>query len=435
MPVMMNASSPKRRILLPLFLFLCVAAAHPGAGRDFVEARPEEVGISSQRLARLGQELQAQIDRGELAGVVTLVARRGRIVQFEARGIYDGGVNGEPGKPMRRDNIFGVASMTKPMMSAGVMVLYEEGRFLLDDPISKFIPAFKNPRVYDPKAKRPKNGGLPTVPAAREITIRDLLTHTSGLTHPFVDQGPLGELYKKADFFGKGTNLEQMVDRLAKLPLKFQPGTTWEYSLSPEVLGYFVEVVSGQPLDRFLEERVFKPLKMVDTGFSVSPEQIPRLTSVYFYDKGKLRILAKGSNRSYIRPPELLDGGGGLVSSVMDYARFLQMILNGGELDGRRLLSRKTVELMTIDHVPNAVMPPHLAGNGYGLGFAVRRNLVDLPRPGSPGELEWGGVFNTFFWVDPKEQLVGVIMAQMVPFQYLDLNHRFKVLVYQAIDD
>jgi CubicO group peptidase (beta-lactamase class C family) len=430
MPVMTNFGK------VALALCLVVAAVQPLASRDLEAARPEDVGLSSARLALLGRALQDHIDRGELAGAVTLVARRGKIVLFEARGLYDGGVDGQPGKPMRQDIIFGVASMTKPLTSTAVMVLYEDGRFMLEDPISKFIPAFKKPRVFDASGETPATDGeLPTVPTVREITIRDLLTHTSGLTHPLVDHGPLGDLYRKADFFAKGTTLKDLVEKLAKLPLKLQPGTTWEYSLSPEVLGYLVEVVSGQPLDQFLAERVFKPLKMDDTGFVVSAAQSSRLSSVYIFDKGKLRILSKASSRSYHSRPEILSGGGGLVSTAGDYARFLQMILNQGELDGRRLLSRKTVELMTTDHATNARLPPHLAGNGYGLGFAVRRNLVEQPRPGSVGELEWGGVFNTFFWVDPKEQLVGVIMCQQMPFQHLDLNQRFKALVYQAIDD
>jgi CubicO group peptidase (beta-lactamase class C family) len=434
MPVMMNTMRRKRWIAFAFLLYL--AAVRPIASEEFSMGRPEDVGVSAERMARIGQALQADIDRGELAGAVTLVARRGKIVHFEARGIYDGGVDGEPAKPMLRNTIFGLASMTKPVTSTAVLILFEEGHFLLDDPISKFIPVFKNPRVFDSEAERPEAGGeLPTVPADREITIRDLLTHTSGLTHPFVDRGPLGNLYRKTDFWAKGTTSKETMEKLAKLPLKFQPGSTWEYSLSTEVLGYLVEIVSGQPLDQFLAKRLFEPLKMVDTGFYVSGEQTSRLAALYSYDNGKLRRLSKAENRGYSSRPEIPLAGGGLVSSVGDYARFLQMILNGGELDGRRILSRKTVELMTINLVGDAVMPVHLVGNGFGLGFAVRQNLVDSPRPGSPGELEWGGTFNTFFWVDPKEKLVSVIMAQMVPFQYLSLNNRFKVLVYQAIDD
>jgi CubicO group peptidase (beta-lactamase class C family) len=430
---MKNTRSRNRRIALALFLSL--AAVRPMASQGFPVAKPEEVGISSQRLARLGQVLQADIDRGELAGVVTLVVRRGKAVNFEARGIYDGGVDGEPGKPMQKDIIFSVASMTKPLTSTAVLILHEEGRFLLTDPISKYIPAFKNLRVFNPDAERTEGGELPTVPAAREITIHDLLSHTSGLTHPFVDQGPVGALYRKTDFWAKGTTAKDMVEKLAKLPLKFQPGSTWEYSLGTEVLGYFVEVISGQPLDQFLTERVFKPLHMVDSGFVLTEEQATRLASVYAYNKGTLRRLVKAGNRGHTKRPEILLAGGGLLTTANDYARFLQMILNGGELDGQRILSRKTVEMMTTNHAGNAVLPIHLAGNGFGLGFAVRQNLVDAGRPGSIGELEWGGNFNTFFWVDPKEQLVGVIMAQMAPFEYLKLNHRFKVLVYQAIED
>jgi CubicO group peptidase (beta-lactamase class C family) len=404
-------------------------------------ASPERVGLSSERLGRIGSAIEQSINEGRIAGAVALVARHGQIVYFKAFGMADR----EARKPMRTDNIFRLCSMSKPITSVAVMTLYEEGRFLLNEPVSDFIPEFKNMKVLDPPVPRDTTsppGAL--VDAKRPITIFDLLTHTSGLTYPW--NARLGKAYNAA---GLGTGLLQQegstgdsIKKLASLPLLFQPGDQWEYSLADDVLGYLVERVSGMPFDKYLEERVFKPLGMKDTYFFLPADKVSRLAAAYAYypDKG-LEVIPEGkvmkegdfsysSDYPYRGPRTYFSGGGGLCATTEDYYRFCQMMLNKGELNGVRLLSRKSVELMTIDHVQGKV-----EGMGYGLGFGVNSEPRYLTELGSVGGFYWGGFYYTDFVIDPKEDMVAMVMAQLHPTGDVNVNARVIRLAYQAIND
>ena len=401
---------------------------------------PESVGLSSERLERIASAIQKSIDDGRVAGGVALVARHGKIAYFKAVGMADR----EAKKPMRTDSIFRICSMTKPITSVAVMMLYEEGRFMLNQPVSDFIPEFKNMKVLDPPYPQDKTsppGAL--VDAKRPITIRHLLTHTSGLTY---GGARLGKVYRDA---GIGTGLLQQegtigdgVKKLAAQPLLFQPGDAWEYSLADDVLGYLVERVSGMPLDKFFQERIFKPLGMKDTGFFLPDEKVPRLATAYTYypEKGLQPILDKqvvkegestySADYPYRGPRTYFSGGGGLSSTAEDYYRFCQMMLNGGQLDGVRLLSRKSVELISQNHVQGK-----LEDFGYGLGFGVTSGPRFLTELGSVGSYYWGGFYYTAFVIDPKEDLVAIFMGQLHPTGGLNLDGKVIGLAYQAIKD
>lgn len=410
-------------ISLWTFAYLFLATALAGQGLP-VAAPAEDVGLSAERLARIRAVFAEDIERGELAGAVALVARRGKVAYFEPLGERD------EGQPMRRDAIFRIASMSKPITSTAVMILFEEGRFLLDDPVSRYLPELANLKVVVPGNG---DGPLVTEPAKEELTIRHLLTHTSGLIYSAFHPGPLAQAYDRAGIWNG--DLAGLVEKLGTLPLAHQPGTAWEYGVSTDVLGRLVEVVSGKPFGTFLEERIFAPLGMRDTAFYVPPAKHDRLAAHYrARDEGGLERAPVAFDAS--APPRLPSGGGGLMSTAGDYARFLQMLLNGGELDGVRILGRKSVELMTVDHVRGLPRAGILPDNyGFGLGFAVLGELGRSGIPGSPGTYTWSGIFNTFFWVDPQEELIGVFMTQITPFGYRSLHQRFRVLVYQAIVD
>jgi len=413
-----------------LYALLLLLSLVPTLAQGAERVRPEEVGLSSERLSRIGEFALAEMEKGRIAGAVCLVARRGHIVYFESVGKADI----EEDRAMREDSIFRIASMTKPIVSLAVMMLHEEGRFLLDDPISRFIPELGKLRVaVVPEGEAVSPEALETVPAAREVTIHDLLTHRSGFTYGFINQGPVGELYRRARLLESSTT-EELVRRLAELPLVHQPGTTFEYSHSTDVLGRLVEVVSGQRLDRFLEERILLPLGMKDTKFYLSAEEADRLVTLYQRGEApSLKPLDGGrESRLVVGPKTWFSGGGGLVSTAADYYRFLQMLLNGGELEGTRLVSRKTVELMTKDHVGKEI--PIYPGYGFGLGFAVRQELGKGHSLGSEGDYTWGGIFNTVFWVDPKEELILIFLTNFSPYD-LDQRWYVKTLVYQAIDN
>ncbi|MFB3923737.1 MAG: serine hydrolase domain-containing protein [Terriglobia bacterium] len=402
---------------------------------------PEEVGLSSERLERIANVIQKGVDDGRIAGGVALVARHGKVAYFQAVGMADR----EAKKPMRTDNIFRICSMSKPITSVAVMMLYEEGRFTLNQPVSDFIPEFKNMKVLDPPYPQDKTsppGAL--VDAKRPITIRHLLTHTSGLTYHWNPR--LAKAYTDARM-GHGLiqqegTIGEAVKRLATQPLLFQPGDAWEYSLADDVLGYFVEVVSGMPYDKFLQERIFKPLGMKDTQFFVSDEQRPRLATAYTYyaDKGLHPILDKqivkegtleySADYPYRGPRTYFSGGGGLTSTTEDYYRFCQMMLNGGQLDGKRLLSRKSVELISQNHVQGK-----LDEMGYGLGFGVTSEPRFLTELGSVGSYFWGGFYYTSFVIDPKEDMIVVFMGQLHPTGGLNLDDKVIRLAYQTIQD
>lgn len=435
------------RPLLYLFVVLFLFVS-PVSGQELSTIQPEEVGLSSERLERIREMIQDHIDRNQISGAVTLVARQGKVAYFESFGMMDIEAN----KPMQPDTIFRIASMTKPLTSLAVMMLYEEGRFLLSDPISKFIPEFKNPKVIIPwTSENSTQKFFVTVPAEREITIRDLLTHTSGITYRFWGREYFADLYKEAGIPDGLIQTEGVIGdkikQLAQLPLMHQPGTKWEYGLSTDVLGYLVEVASGMTLDKFFQERIFSPLGMKDTHFFLPEEKLPRLAAVYTpTQEGGIKKLSDepveetehtiySASFHYSGPKSYFSGGAGLVSTATDYFRFLQMLLNGGELDGVRLVSRKTVELMTINHIGDLEMWLGGRGYGFGLGFGITTDLGQIGELGSEGSYYWGGFFNTFFWVDPEEELIGILMTQIRPYRHLSLRQQFRALTYQAIID
>jgi CubicO group peptidase (beta-lactamase class C family) len=409
------------------------AAARPALERTTV--KPESVGLSSSRLERIATAVQRSIDTGRIAGAVTLVARRGQTAWFRAQGMADR----EAGTPMRNDTLFRICSMTKPITSVAVMMLYEEGHFLLDDAVSRYLPEFESPKVF----VKPATGEPYTIPATREITIRDLLRHTSGLTYHWNPE--IGARYRDAKVAHgvlpyDGT-IEDSVKRLAALPLLFNPGERFEYSLGVDVLGRLVEVVSGRTLDAFLRERLFGPLRMTDTAFYPPEEKRPRLAAAYtwYKDKGLARFpdtpITEGpfvysADYPYAGARKLFAGGAGLVSTAPDYARFCQMMLDGGRVDGERLLSRKSVELMTHDQLGR--ISPDV---GFGLGFGVEGVKAPLSELGSAGQYEWGGFFYTAFRVDPQEQMIVVFMGQLHPTGDLRLDGQVHALAYQAIVD
>jgi CubicO group peptidase (beta-lactamase class C family) len=428
-----------RRVLFGLLL--CFSFGWPPGARGQEQAVfvPEEVGLSSDRLTRIHAMLQTHIDRGELAGAVTMIARRGKVVHFEAHGM----ANLEARRPMRRDDLFRIASMTKMVTTVAAMMLYEDGHFTLQDPVSTFIPAFRSMQVALPdEGNQASPGAFTTVPAQNQITIRDLLRHTAGFTYAG-GAHVVDPLYREAGLRSWDKSLPAFVEQLAAIPLAYQPGAGWEYSLATDVLGYLVEVVSGQPLDQFFEERIFEPLQMKDTGFVVPASALDRLVNVYEYDAGALSLLESADDTPLrYRPPAFSGGGGwaslgsdgGLVSTSEDYMRLLQMLLQGGILDGKRLLSRKTVELMMMDHLDG--LPTWLGpGVGFGLGLAVLQEVGAYGELGSPGQVWWAGSDNTYFWIDPAEAMIGLFMTQIRPFGHLNLMGRFQQLAMQAIAD
>ncbi len=429
----MIASAGKNQMkgLVLLGLFFSVAAF----AQDLPTAKPESVGLAPERLERIATVVQQNIDDKRIAGAVTMVVRHGHVAWLKSQGMMDR----EAAKPMQPDALFRICSMTKPITSVAVMMLYEEGKFLLDDPVSKYLPEFKNMKVL----VKPGSGEPSSIPAKNEITIRDLLRHTSGITYQW--NGDLGPMYEKA---GVASGLLQYdgsigdsTKALAGLPLLFNPGERFEYSLGIDVVGRLIEVLSGQPLDQFFRTRIFEPLGMKDTYFFPPDYKFSRLATAYTYYDGK------GLNRfpdepiregSFVYsadyptrgPKKLFSGGAGLVSTAIDYARFCQMMLDGGKLGNKRLLSRKTVELMTHDQL-GKIGPVQ----GFGIGFGIDGVKAPLDELGSVGQFGWGGFFYTAFTVDPKEQMIVIFMAQLHPTGGLGLDREVNVLAYQAIND
>ena len=414
-----NSFAGRDRTLIPVLLGFVLFGVFAVA-QDLPAGKPEALGLSSERLERIGTAVQHGIDDKRIAGAVTLVIRHGHVAWLKSQGMMDR----EASKAMRPDAMFRICSMTKPITSVAVMMLYEEGRFLLDDPVSKYLPEFKNPKVL----VKPASGEPYSIPATREITIRDLLRHTSGITYHW--NGDLGPMYDAA---GVASGLLQYdgtigdsVKHLAGLPLLFNPGERFEYSLGVDVLGRLVEVLSGKPLDEFFRIRIFEPLGMKDTYFFPPDNKLDRLATAYTYypEKGLNRFpdtpITEGSlvySADYPSrgPKKLFSGGAGLVSTAMDYARFCQMMLDGGKAGNPRLLSRKSVELMTQDQL-GKIGPDQ----GFGLGFGVDGVKGPLSEFGSPGEYSWGGFFYTGFTIDPKEQMIVIFMAQLHPTGGLD---------------
>jgi CubicO group peptidase (beta-lactamase class C family) len=430
----LHRNSPLHRIIFASVLITFTFASSTCA-QEFPAAKPEAVGLSSERLDRISSAVQRSIDDKRIAGAVTLVLRHGQVAFFKAQGMADR----EAAKPMQRDSIFRICSMSKPITSVGAMILYEEGKFLLDDPVSKYLPEFKNPKVL----VKPANGQPYTIPAKHEITIRDLMRHTSGLTYNWNED--LGQMYTDSKVAHgvlqyDGT-IADSVKNLAAQPLLFNPGDRWEYSLGIDVLGRLIEVWSGKPLDEFFRTRIFEPLGMQDTYFFLPDAKVPRIATAYtYYDgKGLNRFpdapIAEGSmiysaDYPYRGPKKLFAGGAGLNSTAMDYARFAQMILNGGKLGNTRILSRKTVELMSHDQL-GKVDP----NQGFGIGFGISGAKGPLDELSSVGALGWGGFYYTTFSIDSKEDLIIVFMAQLHPTGGLTLDHEVEVLAEQSIND
>lgn len=385
--------------------------------------KPDAVGLSTRHLSRLTDVLRGAIDRGIIPGAVALIARHGKIAHLQALGLRDPA----GASPMQDDTIFRIYSMTKPIVSVAVMMLVEEGRLMLSDPLPKHLPAFA-----DPKVAVERDGKVEIEPAARDITIQDLLRHTSGLTYEFRGTAPVQKMYMDAKVFRRNQTNADQVATLATLPLMHQPGARWEYSRSTDVLGRLVEVVSGLTLGEFLHQRIIAPLGMVDTAFQVPEQKHGRLAEAFARDPetgAAVQLIEVGEK------PMFESGGGGMVSTAVDYARFCQMLLSGGTLDGVRLIGRKTVELMTADHLGPVTGSPDLLlpGYGFGLGFAVRRHAGMAQIPGSVGEYYWGGLAGTTFWIDPKEQLFAIGMIQG-PGQREYFRALFRYLVCAAVE-
>jgi CubicO group peptidase (beta-lactamase class C family) len=395
-------------------------------------------GISAQRLQRITAMLQTYLDEKKLAGMAALVWHRGQAAYQTCLGMMDR----EAGKPVQPDTIFRIASMTKPITSVAAMLLYEQGAFHLNTPVSQFIPGFKDVEVFVSET----GDGLKLEKLARPLTMRHLFTHTAGLSYGWDPNHPVDRLYQKTPELGPNrdpsTTLKDIVLALTRLPLWFQPGTRWKYSLSIDVIGHIVEIISGQPLDRFFEEQIFKPLGMPDTAFYVPAQKLPRVAAVYGHVEGKANLerIENVFVRPLPQPPAHLIAGGGLFSTLPDYTRFAQMLVNGGELDGVRLLSPTTVAMIETNQAPATALPYgfsendlYHAGYGYGIGMRVLIDVAATGMAGSVGEFGWDGAFSTYFWIDRHEQLFGILMVQHQPNAYYPIANQFKALAYQAL--
>ncbi|HYL58584.1 MAG TPA: serine hydrolase domain-containing protein [Candidatus Acidoferrales bacterium] len=403
--------------------------------------KPKAAGLSPARLATLDRFIQTRyIDAGKIPGALVLIARRGELGHFSALGMADL----ERKRPVREDTIFRAYSMSKPITSVAFMTLVEQGLVALDDPVHRVIPEWKNLGVYEGgfmetfRSKRP----------ARPMLMIDLLRHTSGLTYGFQQSTNVDAAYRKLKIGERepGATLDTMISQLAGVPLEFSPGTAWNYSVSTDVLGYLVGRISGMPFDQFLRTNIFEPLGMADTDFHVAASKSSRLSACYAATpKGGMMLFDDPTASPYLQPPSLCSGGGGLVSTAPDYLRFCRMLLNGGSLDGVQILSPKTIELMTKNHLPDDQDLPALSrslfsevtyhGVGFGLGFAVTLDTRHTMLPGSVGDYSWGGAASTYFWIDPKEDLIAILMTQLMPSTTYQIRRELRTLVYSAFTE
>ncbi|MGR4865848.1 serine hydrolase domain-containing protein [Caulobacter sp. LARHSG274] len=402
---------------------------------------PEAVGLSSERLKRIDAFIQDRyIASGRLPCALTQVWRRGQLAHASVLGLADV----ERGLPLRADSLFRIYSMTKPITSIAFMMLVEEGLVALDDPVHRFIPFWKDIGVFQAGVL----GGFVTRPASGPIRMIDLLRHTAGLTYGFQQRSNVDAAYRKLKLDGVDSEggLEAFVERLATVPLEFSPGEGWNYSVATDVLGYLVQVISGQPFDAFLKTRIFDPLKMVDTGFFVPETQRDRLTACYALGgAGRMVLQDDPATSAYLADPAVKSGGGGLVSTADDYMRFCRMLLNGGELDGARIVSPKTLKLMTLNHLPGGKELVEMSkglfteamfeGLGFGLGFAMTIDQARTRNIGSLGEYFWGGMASTAFWIDPVEDLAVVFMTQFMPSSTYPIRRELRTLVYAALTE
>jgi CubicO group peptidase (beta-lactamase class C family) len=401
------------------------AARHPTPPQTppLSQAKPESLGLSSIRLQRMSDAFRREIDKGTLPGATVLVARRGQVGWFEALGRQSPAA----ATPMAHDTIFRIFSMTKPIVSIGIMMLIEDGHFQLSDPVAKFIPEFANQKVGVEN-----HGKLELVALQRPMTVQDLLRHTSGITYDHTGNGLVQQLYQQSPLRSRKITNAEHAALVASLPLKCQPGAEWNYSRSTDILGRIIEVVSGKTLSAFLTERILAPLQMAETAFHTGEENAARLAELFASDPwsgDKVQLF------NMLEKPVMESGGGGLVSTTMDYARFSQMLLNGGTLDGVRIIGRKTLQFMASDHLgPNVKVDSPLMpeGHGFGLGFAVRTHAGIAPFPGSVGQFFWSGMAGTFFWIDPAEDLFTVFMMQG-PGQRVYIRNLLRSLVYAAL--
>jgi CubicO group peptidase (beta-lactamase class C family) len=405
-----------------------------------IEASPEDVGLSAEGMVRLKRHIQAYVDAGKLPGAISMIQRRGKVVHFQTYGQRDL----EARTPIERETIFRIYSMTKPLVSVGLMTLYEEGRFQLDDPVAQYIPQFRDLKVLA--------GGTVDAPQlrqpSRQMTVADLLRHTSGLVSRADDV--LGHAYTRLGLLlmeSSGT-LAEMIERLGTLPLKCDPGAQFNYGISTDVVGYLCEVLSGRRLDDFLHERLLSPLGMVDTGFAVPAEDVARFAACYRPGTAGEPLLVvedKPASSRYTQPRTYLSGAGGMVSTASDYMRFCKMLANGGELDGQRILGPRTLAFMTLNHLPDArdlaQMSPASAGEtsragvGFGLGFARVLDATGLGGLSVPGEYYWGGAASTAFWITPAEDLAVVFMTQVRPSSTYPIRRELRAIIYGSIID
>lgn len=420
------------------FLLILLVLISAGSYAQVLKtSTPEAQGMSSERFKRMDEFLKKSIEEGKMNGCVALVIRNGNIVYEKAFG-YD---DMEKKTPMKKDGIFRIASQTKAITSVAIMMLYEEGKFMLDEPISKYAPEWKSPKVIE--NFNLKDTTFTTIPAKREITFRDLLTHTSGLGYAQIGSAEAKALYGKAGVYGgigvDNMTLKDQMQLLAKQPLFHQPGEKFTYGMNTDVLGYFVEVFSGMSFDKFLRTRLFDPLGMNDTWFFLPEDKHSRLVNLYSEKDGKLvkmdekiDIDGKRFTRDYPNTKgTMFSGGGGLSSTIRDYAVFLQMLLNGGIYNGKRILSRHTVYMMTANQVGEL----NLGDSKFGLGFGIATEKSSAKAPPTVGSYNWGGMFATSYWVDPKEKLVGLIYRNIWPTSFYELEPKFRILTYQAIND
>ena len=404
---------------------LCfLLAVPPAQAQPAPTAEPTAVGLSAERLERVSDVMRPYVEDNRVAGLMTMVYRRGEVAHFRAYGERDR----QTGAPMTPNTLFRIYSMTKPITTVAALMLYEEGHFQLDDPVAEYLPAFEGVQVYDTTA-----AGAPTrVPPRRPMTIQDLMRHTSGLTYGVFGNTPVDSMYRAAGVLGGDRTLAATVDTLATLPLLHQPGTQWHYSVSTDVLGRLVEVVSGQSLDTFFRTRIFEPLGMDDTMFEVPAGEMDRFATNYAMGEGGTLVARdRRGDSDFAAPVTFLSGGGGLVSTMDDYLRFARLLLGDGAVDGTRLLSPKTVALMTQNHLDGT----HEPGWGFGLGVQVATDLPAASTLGSEGMYGWSGLANTFFFVDPQEELIGMVWTQFVPNGRYPIGEQFRVGVYQSIVD
>ena len=400
----------------------------------------ENSGMSYDRLCRIDDHIAGNyIETGKLTGSLVAIYRKGRLAHVSTLGLMDR----ERDKPVQWDTIYRIFSMTKPVTSTALMMLFEKGLLQLDDPVHRYIPSFKKLQVY----VSGMDGSFETRPPERSMTIKDLLSHQSGFTYDFLKENEIDSAYSARGIGGRNQkDLKSMIDSLSEIPLLFSPGDKWNYSVSTDVCGYLVELISGQSLDTFFYENIFEPLGMGDTGFYVPPTEIHRFSANYLYNlNGSPKLLDDPQRSNFTKPPTFLSGGGGLVSTAADYLAFCRMILGGGELNQKRILARKTIELMSANHLTGGVDLAEVAsgrwsetsyqGIGFGLGFSVVKDPAMTLVPGSSGELAWGGMASTAFWIDPLEDMAVVFMTQLVPSGTYNIRRELRTLVYSAIED